>query len=104
MRVKYSAIFALLGSLLLFLALWLKTYALVLAWPAVACFWLAFAYGGMGAGIWGKSKSGQHSWLSTMILLPYLVKVWSLWHFHRLHAKDNPCDLVVPGSGGLGKV
>src|SRR5258706_173881 len=104
MKAKYCVTFALLGSLLLFVAVGLRSYALLLAWPAVDCFWLAFAYGRMGAGLWGKSKEGKHSWVSAIILLPYLLKLWAHWHLLRLRSRDNPCDLVVPGSGSLGNV
>lgn len=56
----------------------------LLLWPAFSFAFVASGYFGLGARIYGKSAKGLLSPLNQILLAPYLVMLWSLWHLGRL--------------------
>jgi len=52
-------------------------------WPAGSLALVASGYFGLGAAIFGKRPDGSLSIGRGLLLLPYLVLAWSVWHLSR---------------------
>ncbi len=81
--MKYGVLFAIAAVLLLALALIQGGWRLILLWPAVSFGIVASGYLHFGPIVYGKSRHGLLSAGSQMLLLPYLVYLWSVWFLLR---------------------
>ena len=61
----------------------------LLLWPALSCFLVAVAYLGFGPGLFGKREDGSLAGHSLLLLLPYLLFTWGLWHLLRLFRTED---------------
>jgi protein-tyrosine phosphatase len=93
----HAFIFILLGAVLVFQALDLGGPALLLLWPALSFFLVAAAYGGLGPGIFGKRPDGSQAPWALVLLLPFLLLLWGLWHLQRFISRERPFHEIVPG-------
>ncbi len=63
-----------------------------ISWIFVGC-----AYGGLGAGIFGKRATGRMASVNICLLLPYLFVTWFLWYIQQLLTKEPPYNEIAPG-------
>src|SRR5690606_19891135 len=82
--MRYGVLLALASIVLTASAIAHGGWRLLLFWPALSLGIVAAGYLGVGPGVFGKSQNGVLSPISQLLLLPYLLAVWSLWHVLRL--------------------
>ena len=87
---KYSVTFILSGAALFYYAVQLSGWYWLLLWPGIILLLVGIAYAGAGPGIFGKRPDGSMSLLNIVLLLPYLLFTWSLWHIvHAVTREDK---------------
>src|SRR5262245_28082319 len=96
-EMKYAVVFALLAVCLAVLGVAVGGPGLVLLWPALSLALVAAAYARLGPRLFGKRPDGRLAWWAVLLLLPYLLLTWTLWHLHRLLSKEDPGNEVAPG-------
>jgi protein-tyrosine phosphatase len=91
-------LYALGAALLLGLAIWARSWAWLLLWPALAMATAATAYMGVGAAIYRK-ENGRLPLSAKLILLPVLLGHWlSFLHYRRqCNAWDEAAPNVLIG-------
>ncbi len=95
--MKYVIVFGLFALYLAGLAVLLEGWAWLLLWPALSFAVVAAGYAGLGPRIFGKGSDGRLAWWAVVVLLPYLLLTWTLWHLHRRVRRAPPCHEVAPG-------
>jgi protein-tyrosine phosphatase len=95
--VKYVLAFGFLSAYLLTLAAFAGGAAWVLAWPALSFALVAAAYAGLGARIFGKRPTGRLAPWAVLLLWPYLLLTWAVWHAGRLFDRRACASEVAPG-------
>jgi protein-tyrosine phosphatase len=93
--VKYSFLFAVAGVLLVALAALKGGYFVLLLWPAVSCFAIALAYFYLGPRVFGKRPNGKLTKSSLLLLLPYHLYLWCVWHALRLVRREDCCNQLA---------
>ncbi len=88
--MKYSLLFGALSIMLLYYALKLGGFYYILIWGAVSFGVVSLAYLHLGPGVYGKGPDGVMQPVNIMILLPYLIFLWGVWHLLRLIKKEPP--------------
>ncbi len=63
-------------------------------WLGVSFLVVACCYLGLGAGPFGKRKSGILHPVSVIVLLPYLLLTWVVWHGSRLFRRIAPYNTL----------
>lgn len=87
--MKYGFAFLIVALLLLLYALQQGGWFYGLLYPALSFMLVATAYLGVGPRVFGKRACGKRSWLSTMLLLPYLLFSLATWHLIRLLSRES---------------
>jgi protein-tyrosine phosphatase len=95
--MKYALLFTLLGLLLAAAGLASGGWALLLLWPAVSLLAVGAAYAGLGPRILGKRPDGRLAPVTVILLLPYLLTTWIIWHLYRLLTREPFAHEVAPG-------
>jgi protein-tyrosine phosphatase len=95
--MKYTLAFGFLGVYLIALAVWVEGPGWLLLWPGVSFLVLAAAYAGLGPRVLGKRPDGRLAWWAVLLLLPYLLLTWAVWHLHRKLGREDCCNEVAPG-------
>jgi protein-tyrosine phosphatase len=94
--MKYAFAFALIGVVLLLLAVEGGGLCWLLLWPALDGLLLSAAYAGLGPRVCGKRADGRLAWWAVVLLLPYLGLTWLVWHLSRFVSRERPCHEVAP--------
>jgi protein-tyrosine phosphatase len=94
--MRYTLLFGLLGCVLAVAGLTGGSSVLLL-WPAASMLALAVAYAGLGPRVCGKQPDGRLAPWAVILLLPYLLPTWVVWHFSRLITRKSCCHEVTPG-------
>ena len=81
--MKYGILFGSVSVLLIVPAIMRGGWYLLCLWPAISFGIVAFGYLFLGPKVYGKSE-GVLAPLNTMLLLPYLLYMWSVWYLVRL--------------------
>jgi protein-tyrosine phosphatase len=95
--MKYVVVFGLFGFFLAYAGLREGGSVLLLLWPAASLLILAAAYAGLGPRVYGKRSDGRLSPLPVVLVLPYLLLTWLVWHLFRLFDREPCCHEVAPG-------
>jgi protein-tyrosine phosphatase len=95
--MKYVIVFGLFGLVLGYAALSEGGSMLLLLWPAASLLILAAAYAGLGPGVYGKRADGRLAPVAMVLVLPYLLVTWLVWHLYRLIDRERCCHEVAPG-------
>ncbi len=95
--MKYLVVFWCVTAVCVYNALMLNGWALLLIWPGISFGLVGLAYGGLGPAVFGKHADGSLGALSVVVLLPYLVYTWLLWHVWRLCTRAAPYQELCPG-------
>jgi protein-tyrosine phosphatase len=96
-EMKYTLVFAAFSAYLVVLAVHLGGLAWLLLWPALSFLLVAAAYAGLGPGVCGKRPDGGLACWAVLLLFPYLLLSWAVWHLQRLLSREAACNEVVPG-------
>jgi protein-tyrosine phosphatase len=95
--MKYAIAFGLLGVYLIALGCILEGAGWLLLWPGISFLVVAGAYSGLGPRVYGKRSDGRMAWWAVLVLLPYLLLSWTVWHIQRRVSKEPCCNEVAPG-------
>jgi protein-tyrosine phosphatase len=95
--MKYAIAFGLAGIAFAFAALSNGGSMLLLLWPATSLLILAAAYAGLGPRVCGKRPDGRLAPAAMVLVLPYLLPTWLVWHLARLIDRQPSCHEVTPG-------
>ena len=95
--MKYAFVFSLLALVLVADAVLLQGVGWVLLWPAGSFLLVAGAHAGLGPGVLGKQSDGRVTLWAVMLLFPYLLLTWGLWHMLRLLSREDCWNEVAPG-------
>jgi protein-tyrosine phosphatase len=99
---KYTLLFVLMGLGQLYLGVQSGYMGFLWFWSGVSFLIVAAGYGGLGTQVFGKRPEGTLPWWSLMLLLPYLLLTWGLWHLQRWLSKE-PCHHQVTSNLWLGR-
>jgi protein-tyrosine phosphatase len=88
--MKYAIIFGLLGAMLTAEAILLGDVGWLLLWPGVSFLLVGAAYAGLGPRVFGKRPDGRMAGWDVLLLLPFLLLTWGVWHLWRLLSRE-PC-------------
>ena len=66
-------------------------------WGSLALGVVGLGYAGVGPRIFGKSSEGRISPLNGLILAPYLLLLWTVWHLSRALRGEAPFNELVEG-------
>ncbi len=95
--MKYAAVFWSVTGICIYEAVVLGGWVLLLLWPGASFALAGAAYAGIGPRVFGKRDDGSLAFLPTVVLLPYLLYTWSLWHLWRLGTRDSPYHDLISG-------
>lgn len=95
--MKYGITFIALGGVLAFYAAEFRGWFWILLWPATSFFLVGVSYLGLGPRIFGKQKNGTLAWYSVILLLPYFLFTWGVWHLLRIVRKEDCYNEVASG-------
>jgi protein-tyrosine phosphatase len=93
--LKYAVLFALSGAMLSVLAVSHGGYYWILLWPALSFLAISLAYGGFGVRVFGKRTDGTMATASLIVLLPYLIYLWGVWHVLRLFSREDSQNRIL---------
>lgn len=88
--MKYGILFATVAVLFGALACRNLGWYLLWLWPAASFTTVAAGYLYFGPQVYGKSSRGELSSLAQLVLFPFLVYLWTLWHVLRLVKREPP--------------
>lgn len=71
--------------------------AWALAWFGVSLLAVGGAYLGRGTWLLGKRRDGSQAWLPVLLLLPFFLFIWTVWHVRRVLSREPCFDEVAPG-------
>lgn len=93
-----------IGLLLLTCGLSMLAFAAVVGGLAWWNLWLAAAFAHVGAAslfarprALGKRPDGSLAWPAVLLLLPFFLLTWALWHVQRAVSRERCWDRVGPG-------
>ena len=95
--MKYAIVFWSVAGLCVFEAFGTGGWGSVLSWPALSFGAAAFAYAGVGPRVFGKREDGRLSPIPVVLLFPYLIYTWALWHLWRLSTREPPFQELHDG-------
>jgi protein-tyrosine phosphatase len=95
--MKYAILFFLLAAILFGLAAYQAGIFYVALWPAFTFSVLAAGYAWLHVSIMGKRLDGTIAWWAIVLLLPYLLLTWSMWHVLRIIGREDCCNEIEPG-------
>ena len=95
--MKYAIVFWSVAGLCVFKAFGTGGWGLVLYWPALSFGAAGFAYAGVGPRVFGKREDGRLSPIPVVLLFPYLIYTWALWHLWRLSTREPPFQELYDG-------
>jgi protein-tyrosine phosphatase len=96
-RYIVAVVFTVFASYLAVLAVKFGGFGLALFWPAISFLIAAAGYAGLGPWVFGKRSDGTLAPVAVVLLLPFLLFTWSIWHGQRLLTREPACCEVVPG-------
>ena len=86
--MKYGVLFAIVAVLLAGSAILHGGWRLLLLWPAISFGVVAIGYLYFGPIIYGKTSQGVLSICMQLVLLPFLLYLWSVWYALRLVKRE----------------
>lgn len=96
-NLKYLFALVLVGLAQIALAFTSGKMSWLLWWSGLSWIFVGCAYGGFGAGIFGKRADGRMASVNVCLLFPYLFVTWFLWYMQQLLTKEPPHDEIIPG-------
>ncbi len=66
-------------------------------WGSLALGVVGLGYAGLGPRVFGKRSDGRMTPLNVLVLAPYLLLLWSVWHLSRALRRESPFHELVDG-------
>lgn len=95
--MKYGAMLILLGLAQLALAYPLRPVSWLIGWSGLSWVVAGCGYAFLGARVFGKQKDGRLPLGNVVLLLPFLLVTWLLWHLQIALSKEPHHVEVAPG-------
>ncbi len=95
--MKYAVFFLACSVGLAVVAFPWAASSVLLLWGSLALGVVGLGYVGVGPRIFGKSPDGRMRPLNVLVLAPYLLPTWSLWHLSRALRREAPFNQLVEG-------
>jgi protein-tyrosine phosphatase len=95
--MKYALAFGILSLLLIAYAIVLGGWAWALLWPAASFLVVSVAYAGAGPRLLGKRRDGRIAAWALILLFPFFLLTWGVWHVQRLVSRQSAATEVAPG-------
>lgn len=98
--MKYSVMLTLLGLGQIVLAVPNQTAVLLsylMLWSGISWIVVSIAYATNAAWIFGKRDDGGMNWLPIVLLLPFVLVTWLLWHLQKRLTQEPTHNEIVPG-------
>ena len=92
--MKYGMLFGGISGLLIVTALVHGGLSLLCLWPAVSFATVAAGYLFLGPRVYGKSQ-GRLALSNSILLLPYLIYMWLVWHLVRFIKTESAYDQIT---------
>lgn len=93
--IKYGVLFLTLAILCAAYAMMHRGWSWLMLWPALSYALCAAAWLGLGPRVLGKRYVGRMRTLNSVLLLPYLLYTWSVWHIYRLVNQERAYDQLT---------
>lgn len=93
--MKYGIIFTLFAALTAYIAISNGGLAYFLIWPSLSLVLVAIAYFGAGPIVFGKQQNGTLEPIRQILLAPFLLYLWLLWHIVRLVSRESPYNQLT---------
>ena len=93
--MRFGILFSCAATLLLLLAVVHGEWHSLAIWPAGSLAIVSLGYFWIGPQVYGKTKDGRLSSFNTVLLLPYLLYVWCIWHLIRCFKSENAFDQLT---------
>ncbi|MCL1470425.1 hypothetical protein [Argonema antarcticum] len=95
--MKYAILFLIFGIYLIQVSFVFAIAGCLLFWFGVSFIAVGLAYGWLGAKVFGKLPNGKIARSALVLLLPYLLLTWLIWHIQRLVSQEECCNEIIPG-------
>ena len=95
--MKYGVLFSLLSFLLACYSVTSGGWFLLMLWPVFSVGIVGLAYLTLGHRVFGKCPDGSLHCASVVILLPYLLYVWGVWHLIRIVSREPAYSTLADG-------
>jgi hypothetical protein len=69
----------------------------LLVWPAISSAVVGWAYATRNPAVLGKRPDGSIRPVALVLLLPYFLLTWAVWHVFRLVSREKAAHEVAPG-------
>ena len=93
--MKYGITFTLFAALIGYVAIVNGGLAYLLLWPAISFLLVAIAYFGVGPIVFGKQPDGTLEPIRQILLAPFLLYLWAVWHIVRLVSRESPYNQLT---------
>lgn len=93
--MKHGLLFSLVTISLFAIAFLRGNTYWLLIYPAISFALVTFAYLGAGSCVFGKRSDGQMSFVLLILLAPYLLVSWLIWHTVRLFSSEPKLNQVT---------
>lgn len=93
--MKYGIIFTLFAVLIACVAIANGGWAYFLLWPSLSFLLVAIAYFGAGPIVFGKQPDGTLEPTRQLLLAPFLLYLWLVWHIVRMVSRESPYDQLT---------
>lgn len=93
--MKYGILFSIVSMLLIASSVTHGGWYFLCLWPAISFGIVALGYLFVGPRIYGKSDVGILSFSNTILLLPYLLYLWSVWRALRFLKTESAYDQLT---------
>lgn len=95
--MKYATLFMLLAIAIGFSAISRGGWWLLLLYPAMSLAIISLSYFRLGYVVYGKRADGRIAVWALLLLLPYLMYLWVVWHCVRLASKEDAWNRLGDG-------
>jgi protein-tyrosine phosphatase len=95
--MRYGLSFIALGASITGLAVLIGDAGLALLWPGFSFFLVSTAYLTRRPALLGKRADGTLAGWAFLLLWPYLLLTWAIWHAERLVSREDSANEVAPG-------
>ena len=95
--MKYAVFFLACSVGLVVIAFPWTASSVLKLWGSLALGVVGLGYAGVGPRIFGKVSDGRMRPLNVLLLAPYLLLLWSVWHLSRALRREPPFHELVDG-------
>jgi hypothetical protein len=93
--MKYGILFSVVAALLAAVGCIHGGVYLLALWPSLSFALVAAGYFRLGPAVYGKSLDGKLAIANQLLLLPYLIYLWSVWYAIRLVKREPAYDQLT---------